>query len=109
MKTTAEMIEVTQAFERGEKIECKSENSDDWLINRNPKWDWHSWDYRVKPETEPVKLYWAVLKKISTGELICTNPKSLLKYKTVIEGCCNIAFVIREYSDTFEMPVKQEG
>lgn len=107
MKTTAEMIEVMQAFERGEKIEFKQLTlGGHWFIASSPNWDWALNDYRIKPLTEPVKLYWAVLKSFSTGELICTNPKSLLEYKKVIEGYCNTTFVIREYSDTFEMPVK---
>ena len=48
MKTTKEMIEVMQAYERGEKIECF--NDEQWKDVNNPVWDWLHNDYRVKPK-----------------------------------------------------------
>ena len=55
MKTTKEMIEVMQAFERGERIEAKSLNNDiyGWDETKKPFWDWHNLDYRVKPNYVP--------------------------------------------------------
>ena len=50
MKTTKEMIEVMQAYDRGEQIECINalgERKED-----NPVWDWFHFDYRVKPKTK---------------------------------------------------------
>lgn len=57
MKTTKEMIEVMQAFERGEQIERKFLDNDDccWVEVKNPFWDWFRSDYRVKPK--PKKKY----------------------------------------------------
>ena len=49
MKTTKEMIEVMQAYERGEQIQIKSEKKDCWDDICNPVWDWGTFDYRVKP------------------------------------------------------------
>lgn len=49
MKTTQEMIEVMQAYLRGEKIEYRYGNTD-WLECRVPIWNWNSIEYRVKPK-----------------------------------------------------------
>ena len=46
MKTTKEMIEIMQAYERGEQIECF--NDGQWKDVNNPIWDWLHNDYRVK-------------------------------------------------------------
>ena len=46
MKTTKEMIEVMQAYESGEQIECF--NDEQWKDVNNPIWDWLHNDYRVK-------------------------------------------------------------
>jgi hypothetical protein len=57
MKTTAEMIEVMQAFERGEKIQCRDVDEESWgdLICA-PSWEWRLLDYRIKPR-EP-RVIW---------------------------------------------------
>ncbi|MCW0413513.1 hypothetical protein NG831_06360 [Xanthomonas sacchari] len=57
MKTTAEMIEVMQAFERGEKIECKYlRGNDSWDVLPSPSWNWIECDYRIKAR-EP-RVFW---------------------------------------------------
>ena len=48
MKTTKEMIEVMQAYESGEQIECF--NDEEWKYVKNPVWDWLHNNYRVKPK-----------------------------------------------------------
>ena len=40
MKTTAEMIEVMQAYERGEAIEIKSFNGNGWIPCERLCWNW---------------------------------------------------------------------
>ena len=52
MKTTKEMIDVMQAFDRGEKIECF--NDEQWKDVNNPIWDWLHNDYRVKQKKKYV-------------------------------------------------------
>ena len=49
MKTTKEMIEVMQAYLRGEEIEYRCCHKD-WLECRVPIWNWNSIEYRVKPK-----------------------------------------------------------
>lgn len=51
-KTTKEMIEVMQAFDRGETIESIQKNNfrSSWGITANPVWDWYVLDYRVAPK-----------------------------------------------------------
>lgn len=50
MKTTKEMIEVMQAYERGEKIEALY--NDVWVDIYIPEWSWGLRDYRVKQKTK---------------------------------------------------------
>jgi len=47
MKTIREMIEVMQAYERGEKIQCYEKPG--WFDVHLPHWDWMNRDYRIKP------------------------------------------------------------
>lgn len=57
-KSTAEMIEVMQAYERGEKIELKMYNAKNWGPSNKPLWSWSGFDYRIaKPELKKVELY----------------------------------------------------
>ena len=48
MKTTKEMIEVMQAYDRCEKIE--SSYGGVWVDIDMPEWNWGLRDYRVKPK-----------------------------------------------------------
>ena len=52
MKTTKEMIEVMQAYDRGEKIE--SGYGGVWVDIDMPEWSWGLRDYRVKPKPKYV-------------------------------------------------------
>ena len=52
MKTTKEMIDVMQAYERGEQIENYYKG--EWILCEKPKWNWDICDYRVKPKTKYV-------------------------------------------------------
>ena len=46
------MIEVMQAYERGEQIEYRIKDfmrDDEWYVQKEfPEWDWKTFDYRVK-------------------------------------------------------------
>ena len=57
LKTTAEMIEVMQAFERGEKIEYFSSFAEKWAHTESPKWDWAYSNYRIAQKTK-LSLNW---------------------------------------------------
>ena len=48
MKTTKEMIEVMQAYDRGEQIEACYGGV--WVDIYIPEWSWGLRDYRVKPK-----------------------------------------------------------
>ena len=48
MKTTKEMIEVMQAYDRGEQIEACYDGV--WVDIYIPEWSWGLRDYRVKPK-----------------------------------------------------------
>ena len=55
MKTIKEMIDVMQAYDRGEQIETRiSGEQKKWFDNKNPAWNWEKCDYRVKPKKKYV-------------------------------------------------------
>ena len=74
MKTTKEMIEVMQAYDRGEKIEV-SHNGRVWNLVDNPIWDWLNNDYRVKSKKSYVPFETAdeflAAQREHGGGLIC--------------------------------------
>lgn len=49
--TTKEMIEVMQAYERGEQIEYMTEGSTQWRGTDRPVWNFSTCAYRVKPKS----------------------------------------------------------
>ena len=53
MKTTKEMIEVMQAYDRGEQIEIMNKIGE-WIYIDKPIWNWVIFDYRVKPKPKYV-------------------------------------------------------
>lgn len=54
---TAEMIEVMQAYQRGEKIEWK-QGDDKWFdCNGTPDWAWDKRLYRIKPKPLPTPKF----------------------------------------------------
>lgn len=66
-KTTAEKIEVMQAYERGEEIEYSVPFSGldfaKWDFPHEPNWNWERCDYRVKPKPVTTTLYYCIYKK----------------------------------------------
>ena len=46
---TDEMIEVMQAYARGETIEVSDKGAGNWGETKHPLWDWCNFEYRVKP------------------------------------------------------------
>ena len=45
---TADCIKVMQAYVEGKQIQYKDDEV--WIDIDDPDWDWHSWEYRIKPE-----------------------------------------------------------
>ena len=45
---TADCIKVMQAYVEGKQIQYKDDEV--WIDIDDPDWDWHNWEYRVKPE-----------------------------------------------------------
>lgn len=45
-------IKVMQAFADGKPIQCRLRirRDGEWASCNAPLWDWHQWDYRVKPD-----------------------------------------------------------
>ncbi len=96
MKTTAEMIEVMQAFERGEEVEIRWLVRPDWetMIKTSTPvvWNTSTFDYRIKPR-EP-RVIW--VNEYSDGGHVhfteddalrsaCAAKRTAVKYIEVIE------------------------
>ena len=56
--TTKEMIEVMQAYDRGEEIEIKEKGNEkeDWREVKCPFWVWENFKLRVKPKEKQPKF-----------------------------------------------------
>lgn len=55
-KTVREMIEVMEAYERGEAVEVTT-NANFWIKTDHPYWNWDCHDYRIAPST-PDTINW---------------------------------------------------
>lgn len=55
---TSEMIEVMQAYERGDPIEYRVIGYDTWRTCSSPEWDWANLHYRIAKK--PLTIYLAV-------------------------------------------------
>ena len=91
MKTTKEMIEVMQAYESGEQIECF--NDEQWKDVNNPIWDWLHNDYRVKQKKyvpfDTAEEFLAAQRKHGGDGLISIKHGALKKHdiSVSIDGC----------------------
>jgi len=60
-----EQIAVMQGFANGKEIEFRAPNeiNDRWEKIETPLWDWHNFEYRIKPEP-PIKItLWGIVSK----------------------------------------------
>ena len=92
MKTIKEMIEVMQAYESGEQIECF--NDEEWKYVKNPVWDWLHNNYRVKPKKKYIPFdtaeeFLAAQRKHGGDGLISIKDGALKKHdiSVSIDGC----------------------
>ena len=62
-RETAKAIEVMQAFVDGKPVECLERfgGNKRWYPLDNANWNWHGFDYRVKPESRE----WWILPECS--------------------------------------------
>ena len=86
--TTKEMIEVMQAYDRGEEIEFRTrwdekENPDAWENITAPSWNWQSFFYRVKPKKPQFESSDLMIWKLSEAEPL--HPKSNFYQRSYIE------------------------
>lgn len=72
--TTQEMIEVMQAYDKGETIEVKLFGETTWETLITTTWDWQLNDYRIKPKIQKSEGTGLMIWKRSEGEPL--HPKS---------------------------------
>ena len=56
MKTTKEMIEVMEHFDKGGTVEYRTKDMNIYLKASEPVWDWDSRDYRIYKEKEYITI-----------------------------------------------------
>ena len=85
-----EMIELLQAFQRGEQLEWKYKEANIWHPVRNPIWDFNHQEFRIKPK--PLEMWINIY-----------NDKMIYKHETKQEaidnagsGCRRIAVHMKE-------------
>ena len=101
MKMTKEMIEVMQAYERGEQIEIMNKFGE-WIYIDKPIWNWAIFDYRVKPKPKYVPFETAeefITAQRKKGRFII-DKKSGTKYNIFINAS-NIVYLTNIYSFSF--------
>ena len=49
---TIETIRVMDASINGMEVESKLIGTYDWVLDKNPSWNWLNYDYRIKPTTK---------------------------------------------------------
>ena len=80
---TADYIKVMQAYVEGKQIQYKDDEV--WIDIDDPDWDWHNWEYRIKPEPEyrPFKT-----QEECWNEMQNHQPFGWLKSKKNGSSCC---------------------
>ena len=97
MKTTKGMIEVMQAYLRGEQIERKFLDNDDccWVEVKDPLWDWYESDYRVKPKNSYVPFdtpeEFLAAQRAHGNVSICSGRK-----QAYINACGRVVIILDE-------------
>ena len=100
MKTIKEMVEIMLAYDRGEQIERYYDH--EWILARNPKWNWGDTDYRIKPKSKYVPFETAeefLEAQRNNGYLVSNKGKFLEAY---INGRDTV-IISNPYSREFEL------
>lgn len=87
--TPDQIIEVVTAFKNGKKIEARHKIMGDWHV-AIPAWDFHQFDYRVKPE--PMEL-WVNVYESGDHYVYTAKEKALLHAH---KHCLRKAVLFRE-------------
>lgn len=75
MKTTEEKIEVMQHYANGGDVETRGVLG--WVLDPNPKWNWTTYDYRIKQPDDP----YAELK------VAAADPTKQIRFKYLGDWC----------------------
>ena len=119
MKTVHEMIQIMQAYERGEQIENYYRG--EWVLCEKPKWNWGYAEYRVKPKPEfrPFKSVEEFLEaqkehgtETSTGELLFINSDNTIYIdrwaKGLDSGKCSFEYLFKNFKFADDTPCGKE-
>ena len=92
--TTKEMIEVMQAYEKGEEIEMRLADCEDdrWAPTASPLWNWDNFEYRIKPKEPKFKDGDEVVRKGFAG---CSRPADIWHVGSIAMDGMNLGDFIK--------------
>lgn len=104
MSTIQEKIAVMQAFAEGREVQLKSWCNGDWKDCPNPRWNWHDFDYRIKPVPQ-AKYILSVRAKHGNFVTWSSSP-SLLICEEVLGS---LLLEHKEHTPLFVVKVTEDG
>jgi hypothetical protein len=115
-KQTIDKINIMQAYVDGKEIEYLN-MMNEWVVIKNPSWDWDGIDYRIKPEPITIPLdfkndqkrfYNAIIKPKDNSFDVILSPTSInekgitvVHYETFSYGVYFITY--QELYDNYEI------
>ena len=85
MKTTKEMIEVMEHFDKGGEVERVEKGYDDWVIADNPRWNWFDYEYRIKQQKQTITMEKWLMKRSDEYYVLTTNKISNYSLSTPVK------------------------
>lgn len=81
IKDVQDKINVMQAFIEGKEIEFRHISSNDWTDNKNPLWQWGTYEYRVKQNYRPFETIDEVFEAMKLhGGILCFDKSTRKHY-----------------------------
>ena len=105
---TDEMIEVMQAYVRGEEIEISDADKDEWEDIKKPSWNWMRYNYRVKPKKQKVEFKVGdvmVNRSLEGFNMDCQSMRHIFEIIEINDGTYRIRNLTEGFTD--RQPIKR--
>ena len=100
--TTEEMIEVMQAYVRGEEMQISDADKDEWGYIKDPSWNWIRYNYRVKPKKQKVEFKVGdvmVNRSLEGFNMDCQSMRHIFEIIEINDGTCRIRNLTEGFTD----------
>ena len=85
MKTTKEMIEVMEHFDKGGEVECAEKGYADWEVVTKPLWNWIDYEYRIKRQKQTITMEKWLMRRNDEYYIHTTNKISNYNLSTPVK------------------------